>query len=141
MAKILDSSLDASLAKQLIFRATEVLDHAYAPYSKFKVGCAILTDSGHIYTGCNIENASFGLTICAERVAVFSAIAQEGPLVRLTAVAITSDPEATTPPCGACRQVLSEFGDDSLIVFFPKDGIFTPMPLSHLLPEKFVLLS
>ena len=141
MSKIHDDLLSDLHKDQLISEANRAMANAYSPYSQFKVGAAVLTASGNIYSGCNAENASYGLTMCAERVAVFSAIAHEGPHVRLKAVLIASDPKATTPPCGACRQVLSEFGDDSLSVYFPKAGVLTQTSLSCLLPEKFVLLS
>lgn len=95
--------------EQLITAAWSVRDHAYAPYSKFHVGAAILTKSGRIFTGCNVENLSFGLTICAERVAIGSMIAAgESEIERVVVVADTDQPIS---PCGACRQVMAEFGD------------------------------
>ena len=92
----------------LIKEATKARENAAAPYSKFKVGAALRTKGGKIYHGCNVENASYGLTICAERVAMFKAIS-EGHRV-FTRIAIVADTEAPTPPCGACRQILWEFG-------------------------------
>src|SRR5271169_1350238 len=104
MAAISDL-LDAARAARL---------NAHAPFSKFKVGAALETDDGKIITGCNVENATFGLTICAERVAVFKAIS-EGHR-RFMRVAVVADTEAPTPPCGACRQILWEFGGDLEVI-------------------------
>ena len=94
----------------LLQAALDVRENAHAPFSKFKVGAAIEDESGHIFTGCNVENATYGLTICAERVAMFKAIS-EGHRA-FTRIAIVADTEAPTPPCGACRQILWEFGGD-----------------------------
>src|SRR5580765_2449794 len=88
--------------------------HAHAPFSKFQVGAAVETKEGKVFTGCNIENATFGLTICAERVAIFKAISEgERRFVRVAVVADTAKP---TPPCGACRQILWEFGGDLEVI-------------------------
>jgi cytidine deaminase len=111
---------------------------AYAPYSKFLVGAAILTSSGNIYTGCNVENASYGLTNCAERTAIFSAIATEGPLMRLRAVAALNAQDAVCSPCGACRQVIFEFGPDAMVLFRGASGI-EEMTARALLPAGFSL--
>src|SRR5271156_365244 len=94
----------------LIAAAIAARAHAFAPYSKFLVGAAIEDDTGAIHTGCNVENATYGLTVCAERVAVFKAIS-EGHR-RFRRIAIVADTQAPTPPCGACRQILWEFGGD-----------------------------
>jgi cytidine deaminase len=91
----------------LIARARACLDQAYAPYSRFPVAAAVIDDRGRVFTGVNVENASYGLTICAERVAVFSAIAAGAH--RILALAVTSKNTTSVPPCGACRQVLAEF--------------------------------
>src|SRR5438874_11098852 len=88
--------------------ARQVREHAHAPFSKFKVGAALVTEDGQIITGCNVENATYGLTICAERVAVVKAVSEgHGRFRRVVVVADTAEP---TPPCGACRQILWEFG-------------------------------
>ena len=97
--------LDAARAARL---------HALAPFSNFQVGAALETDDGHIITGCNVENATYGLTICAERVAMFKAIS-EGHR-RFVRVAVVADTEAPTPPCGACRQILWELGGDLEVI-------------------------
>ncbi|MGC9359985.1 MAG: cytidine deaminase [Anaerolineae bacterium] len=94
--------------RDLITAATRAREHAYAPYSRFAVGAAVLTGAGCVFTGCNIENASLGLTVCAERVAIWKAVS-EGERA-LQALAIVTDVGAT--PCGACRQVIAEFADD-----------------------------
>ena len=99
--------------------AVEVSKNAYAPYSKYKVGAALLTKSGKIFTGCNVENSSYGLTNCAERTAVFKAVS-EGEL-EFTEVVIYADSEKLPAPCGACRQVLSEFSDDMKITMISRD--------------------
>lgn len=106
--------------------------YAYAPYSGFRVGAAILTDDGKITEGCNIENGSFSLTICAERNAVFAAVAKGR--IRFRAIAITSDDEAFLPPCGACMQVLSEFNETLEIILTTSGGKSMITSLDKLLP-------
>jgi len=101
-------------ATKLVRAARGARRHAHAAYSKFKVGAALETADGTIVTGCNVENATYGLTICAERVAMFKAIS-EGHR-RFTRVAVVADTRAPTPPCGACRQILWEFGGDLEVI-------------------------
>jgi cytidine deaminase len=110
-----DPQVDPQAAAALLARAREARSHAYAPYSRFPVGAALLTDDGEVFTGCNVENASYGLTTCAERVALQKAVS-EGRR-RFRAIAVTG-PEDDVPlaPCGACRQVLHEFGADLVVV-------------------------
>lgn len=96
------------MKERLVEEALEARENAYAPYSEFRVGAAILTETGNIYRGCNVENASLGATICAERGAAMSAVAAEGR-VRFKAIAIASSSDEPAPPCGMCRQFLSEF--------------------------------
>jgi cytidine deaminase len=106
--------IPASLISDLARRAREVSLRAYAPYSKFPVGAAVLTPDGDIYTGTNVENAAYGLSICAERSAMFQAVARGAK--RISAIAVYTPTVATTPPCGACRQVIAEFGTDVLVI-------------------------
>lgn len=122
--------------KELIERAIEAMRRAYAPYSDFKVGAALLTKSGKVFVGCNVENASFGLSVCAERVAIFTAVAAgEKEFEKLVVVANTSSPVS---PCGACRQVMSEFGDFEVILA-NTNGDTMKTRVSELLPYAFKL--
>jgi cytidine deaminase len=120
--------------KKLIELAEQAQKKAYAPYSKFKVGAAILCQNGKMYQGCNVENASYGLSCCAERNAVFRAIS-EGEKDFL-AIAIVSSSNEPTAPCGACRQVLNEFSPDIRIIMPGKKGIIETF-LTKLLPFAF----
>ncbi len=116
--------------------AEQARERAYAPYSKFSVGAAVQTADGRIFTGCNVENASYGLTVCAERVAIFNAItAGATDLRELAVVADTSDPVA---PCGACRQVMLEFGIRT-VHMGNLQGRVLSLQLAELLPHAFVL--
>jgi homotetrameric cytidine deaminase len=121
----------------LLEHARDVAQHAYAPYSRFRVGAALLLSSGEIVTGTNVENVSYGLTICAERAALVRAVAEFGPEIRIAAVAVANLNGAPSPPCGACRQVLAEFVLPDAPVMFPAaDGART-MLFSELLPLAF----
>ncbi|MCK5102030.1 MAG: cytidine deaminase [Cyclobacteriaceae bacterium] len=120
----------------LIIKAKEVCQNAYAPYSKFRVGCILLSESGKIYSGCNIENISFGLTICAERAAVSKAISIEGQKFRIKKVVIYTPTEAPITPCGACRQVLKEFGDDFEIISTCNSNLVVQKSIDELLPDS-----
>jgi cytidine deaminase len=121
---------------ELIAAATEVKKNAYSPYSKFRVGAALLTGSGKLYTGVNVENATYGATCCAERTAVHKAVS-EGERV-LKAIAISSDSEDIIFPCGICRQVLAEFADTDMRVICSKNnGEFNAYTLGELLPNAF----
>ena len=122
----------------LLQAATEVREQAYAPYSGFKVGAAVLGASGRIYRGCNVENVSYGLSSCAERNAIFGAIA-EGERT-FSAVAVVTGASVPTPPCGACRQVLVEFasGGDMDVVMATLAGQRKESRLAALLPESFI---
>jgi cytidine deaminase len=113
---------------------------AHAPYSEFLVGAAVIGGSGRIYTGCNIENASYGLTVCAERVAIWKAIS-EGEAV-IDVVAVTADTENPVRPCGACLGVISEFSEDDDpvgIICGTLDGRYDVMSLNDYLPHRFIL--
>ncbi|MEZ6188371.1 MAG: cytidine deaminase, partial [Planctomycetota bacterium] len=120
--------------RALLAAAEAVKEHAYAPYSRFRVGAAVLTKSGQRFVGCNVENASFGLTLCAERVALTSAVAAGER--EFLAVAIATDKDEPVSPCGACRQVLAEFGPDMTVVLPGKNGP-SLRPLDSLLPSGF----
>lgn len=121
--------------KELIEAARQVREKAYAPYSNFKVGAAVRAKSGKIYTGCNVESASYGLTVCAERVAVWKAVS-EGEN-EFTNVAVVADTEELTPPCGVCRQIIWEFGGDIPITFSNLNGKTETVKMSELLPRAF----
>lgn len=121
--------------KALIRAASQARSYAHAPYSGFKVGAAVEDETGAIFTGCNIENVSFGLTMCAERVAVFKAISEGAG--RLTRVAVVTDAESLTPPCGACRQILWEFCGNADLILGNLAGTQQTMTLGDLLPRPF----
>jgi cytidine deaminase len=123
---------------QLIDAAKAAMKNAYAPYSKFRVGAAVLTSAGQIFTGCNVENASYGMTNCAERTAIFSAVAANGPKLEIRAVAVINDRGVPSSPCGACRQVIYEFGPKA-IIFFPGAKGWKQAHITELLPEGFRL--
>ena len=120
--------------ESLIDEARAVSKKAYAPYSGFHVGAALLAEDGSVHVGCNVENASYGLTVCAERSAVASAVAQG--VKRFRAVAIVTDGERPLGPCGACRQVLAEFAPD-LVVVSEAGGLRKQWTLGELLPVPF----
>lgn len=130
--------LSADEQARLLAAARELLGRAYAPYSKFRVGAAVLTVSGNIFTGCNVENASYGLTNCAERTAIFSAVAAEGDKMRVRAVAVVNAQNVACAPCGACRQVIFEFGPDAVVMYQGKNGL-EQSTASALLPSGFKL--
>jgi len=119
----------------LVAAALAVRENALAPYSEFRVGAALEDDTGRIHTGCNVENATYGLTMCAERVAVFKALSEGARKFRRIAVA--ADTDTLTPPCGACRQILWEFcGDIEIILANPRGGTET-LRLRDLFPRPF----
>lgn len=123
--------------EDLIKAATEARLRAYAPYSKFKVGAALLTKDGQIFTGCNVENSSYGLSICAERAAVVKAVS-EG-CTGFTDLVLVADCEGICTPCGACRQVLFEFNPDMNIIMLNLRGGKLEAIARELLPEAFEL--
>ncbi len=129
---------ESDVRKRLLAAARRAMKNAYAPYSKFKVGAALVTTTGEIFLGCNIENASYGMTNCAERTAIFSAVAQLGPKTEIRAVAVVNNQNAPCSPCGACRQVIFQFGPEAIVYFLGSSG-WTEMPIAHLLPEGFRL--
>ena len=128
---------DGPALEGLRAEAQRAAENAYAPYSGFRVGAALQLGSGEVVTGVNVENVSYGLTICAERSALVHAIAEFGPQIRIVAVAVANLNGAASPPCGACRQMLSEFVlPDAPVVFPAADGLRT-LTFSELLPLAF----
>jgi cytidine deaminase len=119
----------------LIAAARSAREHAHAPYSNFRVGAAVRAKSGRVFTGCNVENATFGLTLCAERVAIFKAIS-EGER-GFDAVAVVADTEILTPPCGSCRQILWEFCGDAKVILANLHGKIDRYRMSALFPKPF----
>ena len=122
-------------AEKLVAAAFEALENAHAPYSEYLVGAALLCADGTVFSGCNVENASYGLTNCAERTAIFSAIAAGQR--EFVAMAIAASGEATPYPCGACRQVLVEFCQRDFPVHVAKNGGLDTATLGELLPNSF----
>ena len=126
--------------KELILKAIESMKNSYSPYSNFKVGAALLSESGKVYTGCNIENVAFGPSICAERVAFFKAISEGEKNFSKIAVVGGKDGiiSSATPPCGVCRQVMREFcNDDFEILIVRENGNYDKVLLKDLLPNSF----
>lgn len=123
--------------KSLINEAISARDRAYAPYSGFRVGAAVAAAGGRVFTGCNVENSSYGLTCCAERVALFKAVS-EGER-EFTDIAVVSDSEDFCSPCGACRQVMVEFGGHIKVYMCNKRGEYRVKSTDDLLPESFRL--
>src|SRR5580658_3115408 len=130
---------EQALIRQRLFRqARAAMKHAYAPYSHFHVGAAILLKDGRIFSGCNVENASYGLTICAERNAVFAAVAASARKPEITAVAVINHRGVPCSPCGACRQVLAEFGPRAKVWYFGANGM-VERSMQELLVDGFSL--
>ncbi|HEX6283988.1 MAG TPA: cytidine deaminase [Pyrinomonadaceae bacterium] len=119
----------------LIEAAKHARSHSVAPFSNFLVGAAVKTESGKVYTGCNVESASYGLTVCAERVAIWKALS-EGER-QFTALAVVADTETLTPPCGTCRQIIWEFARGATIVFANLSGQSEVFHIAELLPRAF----
>ena len=122
---------------QLIAVARAAREHAHAPFSKFRVGAALRAKSGRIFSGCNIENASYGLTLCAERVAIFKALSEGEHPHEFEAIAILTDSDALTPPCGACRQIIWEFCGDVPVILANLQGKIERERSLNLLPRPF----
>src|SRR5438093_4925521 len=119
----------------LLAAALRVRQNAHAPFSKFQVGAAVEDADGRIHTGCNVENATYGLTVCAERVAIFKAISEGAR--RFTRIAVVADTEELTPPCGACRQIVWEFCGDVPVVLANLHGKTETLQMSTLFPRAF----
>jgi cytidine deaminase len=130
-------SVDDATVERLVRLAREASTRAHCPYSHFRVGAVVLTDAGETYTGCNVENASYGLTMCAERNAIFGAIARAGrrPVVRM--VVIYTPTSTPTAPCGACRQIIHEFGADAEVVSACDGEARRRTAIATLLPDAF----
>jgi len=127
-------------AADLQQRAIAVAHHAYAPYSHFRVGAAVLLSDGTIVTGCNVENASYRLTVCAEQAAIAAAVSLHGPKIRIRAIAVANLNNTASQPCGACRQTIHEFSTPDTIVFFPAEGgTIAQATIADLLPAAFLL--
>ena len=121
----------------LLRAAHEAAKHAYAPYSRFTVGAAILLEDGRVFLGCNVENVSYGLTNCAERTAIFSAVAASVAKPHLRAVAVVNGSGKECSPCGACRQVMAEFSTAETVVIYRYAGGVKRMTMRELLPDGF----
>jgi cytidine deaminase len=136
------TKVPAGTRQRLLRAARKVMKNAYAPFSNFRVGAAILTAKGRVFTGCNVENSSYGMTNCAERTAVFSAVAKDGPELEIRAVAVVASPnkgdEVPCSPCGACRQVIYEFGPHAVVFYQGEKGPKQSL-ITDLLPEGFRL--
>ena len=133
------SQLSPQQQESLLAAARKALHRAYARYSNFRVGAAVLTEQGEIFQGCNVENASYGLTICAERAAIFTAVQEtKGPKLAIRAVAVVNGDELPCSPCGACRQVIFEFGENAIVIFKNQRG-YVQQRITDLLPESFRL--
>src|SRR5580698_11559863 len=128
----------SNLTQELVHAALAAAERSYSPYSGFRVGAALRLTNGETVAGTNVENVSYGLTICAERAALVRAVAQFGPDIRVAAVAVVNLNGAASPPCGACRQVLAEFMDLDALVSFPGSDAGTvvtvTLPMRELLP-------
>jgi cytidine deaminase len=132
--------LDPTQAADLQQRAVAVAHNAYAPYSNFRVGAAVLLTDGNIVTGCNVENASYRLTVCAEQAAIGAAVSLHGPAIRIRAIAVANLNNTASQPCGACRQTIHEFSTPDTIVFFPAEGgTIAEATIAALLPAAFLL--
>jgi cytidine deaminase len=131
-------NVPAVTRERLLRSARRVMKNAYAPFSHFRVGAAILTAKGTVFAGCNVENSSYGMTNCAERTAIFSAVAKEGPELEIRAVAVVNDHGVPCSPCGACRQVIYEFGPRAIIFYQGENGPKQSL-ITDLLPEGFRL--
>ena len=133
----MSSNFSNAELEKLLDGARLVAEHAYAPYSGFRVGAALKLSNGAVVTGTNVENVSYGLTICAERAALVRAVSKFGPDIRVIAVVITNLNGAASPPCGACRQVLAEFANEETPVMFPTTDGYHTMPFGEVLPLAF----
>jgi cytidine deaminase len=134
------AGINPTQIEELYRLARTIAENAYAPYSRFRVGAAVLLEDGRIVTGCNVENASYRLTTCAEQAAIASAVALHGPTIRIRAIVIANLNGTASQPCGGCRQSIHEFSSAITEVFFPAaDGSLTRSIIADLLPHAFLL--
>jgi homotetrameric cytidine deaminase len=131
------TSLSQAALDNLLKEAKKAAEWSYSPYSGFKVGAAVRLTNGSVITGTNVENVSFGLTICAERSALVRAVSEHGPGIRIEAVAVANLNGAASPPCGACRQMLAEFAAPDTLVVFPAASETITMRFDEILPLGF----
>ena len=129
--------ISQELQKKLIGLAKEAQEKAYTPYSKFSVGAALITEEGDIFTGCNIENISYGLTNCGERTAIFKMISEKGQKAKIKALAVTTKADIPCTPCGACRQVIQEFSTPNTVVIYKGEKEYVVRSMDQLLPGAF----
>ena len=130
--------ITAEERRQLLDAARGAVKNAYAPYSGLRVGAGLLTRQGHLFSGVNVENASFSLTICAERAAIAAAVAGEGASMRILALAVVNEAMTPCPPCGACRQAILELGPEAVVIFPGPEGL-EERKVTELLPLAFRL--
>ena len=133
----MSTSISQATLDSLSREAAQAAENSYSPYSGFRVGAALLLSNGRVVTGTNVENVSFGLTICAERAALVRAVSEFGPAIRIAAVAVTNLNQAASPPCGACRQMLAEFAEPETPVVFPAAAGIKTLPFDEVLPLGF----
>jgi cytidine deaminase len=129
--------VDEGVLSRMVEAAKEASRHAYCPLSDFPVGAAVLLSGGDIFSGCNVENVAYGPTICAERTAVVKAVSERGPDVQIEAVVVYTPTPRPTPPCGPCRQVISEFGPDAVVVCVCDGEEEIRAGMQELLPYQF----
>ena len=132
--------ISAAQAADLQQRAAAAAEHAYAPYSNFRVGAAVLLADSSIVSGCNVENASYRLTVCAEQSAIATAVSLHGPKILIRAIAVANLNDTASQPCGACRQTIHEFSTPDTVVYFPGErGTIAQATIADLLPAAFLL--
>jgi cytidine deaminase len=134
---VMKTSLAQAAFDNLLEKAKEAAENSYSPYSGFRVGAALQLKNNKVVTGTNVENVSYGLTICAERAALVKAVSEFGPEIRIVAVAVANLNEAASPPCGACRQMLAEFAEPNAPILFPASDGTRQMRFDELLPLAF----
>jgi cytidine deaminase len=129
--------ISKEIQEKLISLAKEAQEKAYVPYSKFAVGSALVTEDGSYFTGCNVENISYGLTNCGERTAIFKMIAEKGPQAKIKAIVASAKAGIPCAPCGACRQVIQEFSTSETLVIYKGPEGFITVNMNQFLPHAF----